>query len=92
MELELGTPIEIYILLAKQLNGHVIDGVDLIFQHDGTEQRVDTGISLQKGVLGNEKRDAALSETFCILAYHVVAHNLYVATVGTQQKAQISLF
>ena len=36
-------------------------------------------------MLGYEERDAALTQTFGILGYHVVAHYLYVATIGAQE-------
>ena len=37
-------------------------------------------------MLGNQERDASLTDALCILGYHVVTHNLDVATVAFQQK------
>ena len=80
--LELRSAIKVYVLFCEQFNGHVVNGVDLHFKYDGLEQCFNAGIALHVGVLGNEKRDAALPKALSILAHHVVTHYLYIAPIG----------
>ena len=84
--LELCAPIKVHILFAKQFYWHVIDGIDFFFQYDGLKKRVNARIALKEGMLGNEKRDTATSETVGILADHVISHDLYVTPISPQQK------
>jgi hypothetical protein len=77
--------IEINILLGKQFDGHVVHWIHLFLQNDSIEECIDASITLHEGMLGNQERDAALTYAFRILGYHIVAHNLDVATVASQQ-------
>ena len=80
------TTVEVDVLLGKQFDGHVIDGVNFLFKHNGVEQALNTGIALHVSMLGDEKGDASLTNTLCVLGHHVVAHDLNVAAVALQQK------
>ena len=83
--LELRTTIEVDILLGEQLYWHIVDGLYLLAQHDSLEECINTAEALLIAVLGYKERDTTLAQTFGILGYHVVAHYLYVATVGAQE-------
>lgn len=83
--LELRTTIEVDILLSEQLYWHIVDGLYLLAQHDSLEECINTAEALLIAVLGYKKRDTTLAQTFGILGYHVVAHYLYVATIGAQE-------
>lgn len=83
--LELRTTIEVDILLGEQLYWHIVDWLYLLAQHDSLEECINTAEALLIAVLGYKKRDTTLAQTFGILGYHVVAHYLYVATIGAQE-------
>ena len=74
--------IEINVLLGKNLDRHVVDGINRTLHDDGIEERIDTGITLLISMLGNEERDAAITNAFLVLGHHIVAHNLHVAAIA----------
>lgn len=80
------TSIELHVFARKEFDRHVVDGVHLLFQHNGLEERLYARVALPIGMLGNKKRDAALAYTLFIFRHHVVAHYLYVAAIGVQQE------
>lgn len=82
----MGSPVEIHVLLCEQLDGHVVHGFHLLLQDYGLEERVHTVVALHEGMLRYEERDAPLTQADCILAHHVIAHDLHVAAVGFQQE------
>ena len=48
--------IEVYILSHKQVDRHIVDWFNLLFQHDSTEERVNTEVALLVGMLCDEER------------------------------------
>lgn len=84
--LKLRSAIKLNVLFGKKLDWHVVYGVDLLFKYDGLEQRFNTGIALHVSMLSNKERDTALSKTFGIFTYHVVAHYLHVASIGLKKE------
>lgn len=84
--LKLRSAIKLNVLFCKKLDWHVVYGVDLLFKYDGLEQRFNTGIALHVSMLSNKERDTALSKTFGIFTYHVVAHYLHVASIGLKKE------
>ena len=78
--------VEIYVFFCEQFDGHIVDGFYLLFEDDGLEEGVDTGITLHIGMLGDEEGDATLFQAGSIFFYHVVAHDLYVSAIGMQEK------
>ena len=78
--------VEVNVLLVENLDGHVVHGGHLLFQHDGLEEGFHAVVALHVGMLGDEEGDAALAEAFGILLHHVVTHDLDVAAVGAQEK------
>ena len=84
--LKLFAAVEVHILLGKELDGHVIDGFNLLLQYDGAEECVDAEVALLVSVLGDEELHAAQSQAFGVLSHHVVAHDLHIAAVGPQQE------
>ena len=84
--LKLRSAIKLNVLFSKKLDGHVVYGIDLLFKYDGLEQRFNTSISLHVSMLSYKERDTALSKTFGIFTYHVVAHYLHVAPIGLKKE------
>ena len=72
MGLKLGAPVEVYVLLRKQFNGHVVDGLYLLLEHNGFKKRIHTVVTLHESMLCDEERDASLTQAYGILAHHVV--------------------
>ena len=79
------TTIEVDILGREQFDGHIVDGHHLLFQHDSSEERIDAAVTLHEGMLGDQERNGAFAQASRILVDHIVAHDLYVATVVSQQ-------
>ena len=48
--------IEVYILSHKQVDRHIVDWFNLLFQHDSTEEGVNTEVALLVGMLCDEER------------------------------------
>lgn len=83
--LELRASVEIHVLLCEKLDGHVVDRLHFLAQDDGFEKGVYAAVALLIAMLRYEEGDAALAQTFGILCHHVISHNLYVATVVSQE-------
>jgi len=47
--------VEIYVLSGKNLNGHVVYGIDGTLHDDGIEECIHAGIALLVCMLGNEE-------------------------------------
>ena len=78
--------IEVYILSHKQVDRHVVDWFNLLFQHDSTEEGVNTEVALLVSMLCDEERYATLSQAVSILMHHVIAHNLNVMAMRFQEE------
>lgn len=78
--------IEVDILWCEQVDRHIVDWFNLLFQYDSTEERVNTEVALLVSMLCDEERYTAFSQTVSILMHHVVAHNLNILTVRLQQE------
>ena len=76
--------IEVYIISHKQVDRHVVDWFNLLFQHDSTEEGVNTEVALLLGMLCDEERYSPFSQAVSILMYHVIAHNLNILTMCFQ--------
>ena len=76
--------IEVYILSHKQVDRHVVDWLNLLFQHDSTEEGVNTEVALLVSMLCDEERYASFSQTISILMHHIITHNLNVIAVRFQ--------
>ena len=83
--LELCAAVEIDVLLGEQLYRHVVDWVNLLAQHNGLKECVNTAEALLVAVLGYQERDTSLSQTLGILCHHVVTHDLDVTAVSAQE-------